>query len=109
VLKEIQTYDHSNIISMGNYLVKSKKGSFWWRDVLKLLDTYKGNGRNRENYSILIGHVEWENTIIILPTTAFLLKLRRYHSLSEILSQDSFHDLFNLSKRLIFRLLVHDT
>jgi hypothetical protein len=26
----------------GNYPLRSNKGSFWWRDILKLLDKFKG-------------------------------------------------------------------
>ena len=31
-----------NIIRMENYVVILKKGFFWWRDNLKLLDKFKG-------------------------------------------------------------------
>lgn len=86
-------YESGKLSGTGN------KGSFWWRDVLKLLDKFKGMARVEINNgkSCLLWEDLWENEPIIhkCPELYSFVKKKNI-SFAESASTVPFHGLFHL-------------
>jgi hypothetical protein len=77
----------------------TRKGSFWWRSILQLLDTYKGIARAEygKGDTILFWHDLWNNQVLKLsfPQLHSFAKSDTI-TLRSVLQTKNFEDLFNL-------------
>jgi hypothetical protein len=76
-----------------------RKGSFWWRSILKLLDTYKGIAKAEfgKGDTILLWHDLWNNQVLkhSFPRLHYFAK-NDLITLSSMLQAEDFADHFNL-------------
>jgi hypothetical protein len=89
----------SQYYANGHLPGSSKKGSFWWRSILKLLDTFKGivGAEYGIGDTILFWHDLWNNHVLKLsfPQLHSFAKSDSI-TLRAVMKTEDFEDLFNL-------------